>query len=207
MSAWTYSPTDLAGATNPLAILLRLTTSHLNWQTDIADYCSFTWPAPSEPLTRKPLKAKPVALITGATSGIGEATAYRLQDKRLHRVRDRPQPGSSGYTLRAKGLTGPLSGCHGRGRRVDCNSSRRSTSEHGGVDVLVNSAGYPLPRPLEQVALDELRKLFETNVVATLHLSQAVLPGDARAPAPAGSSRSAAPAGGSPARAPARITR
>jgi NAD(P)-dependent dehydrogenase (short-subunit alcohol dehydrogenase family) len=50
-------------------------------------------------------------------------------------------------------------------------------SEHGGVDVLVNSAGYPLPRPLEQVELDELRQLFETNVVATLHLSQAVLPG------------------------------
>jgi NAD(P)-dependent dehydrogenase (short-subunit alcohol dehydrogenase family) len=51
------------------------------------------------------------------------------------------------------------------------------TAEHGGVDVLVNSAGYPLPCPLEQVALDDLRKLFETNVVATLHLSQAVLPG------------------------------
>jgi NAD(P)-dependent dehydrogenase (short-subunit alcohol dehydrogenase family) len=50
-------------------------------------------------------------------------------------------------------------------------------TEHGGVDVLVNSAGYPLPRPLEQVALDDLRRLFETNVVATLHLSQLVLPG------------------------------
>jgi NAD(P)-dependent dehydrogenase (short-subunit alcohol dehydrogenase family) len=50
-------------------------------------------------------------------------------------------------------------------------------AEHGGVDVLVNSAGYPLPRPLEQVELTELRRLFETNVVATLHLSQAVLPG------------------------------
>ena len=50
-------------------------------------------------------------------------------------------------------------------------------ADHGGVDVLVNSAGYPLPCPLEQVELSELRRLFETNVVATLHLSQAVLPG------------------------------
>src|SRR5699024_5007526 len=46
----------------------------------------------------------------------------------------------------------------------------------GGVDVLINSAGYPLPCPLEQVGLDDLRKLFETNVVATLNLSQLVLP-------------------------------
>jgi NADP-dependent 3-hydroxy acid dehydrogenase YdfG len=50
-------------------------------------------------------------------------------------------------------------------------------TEHGGVDVLVNSAGFPLPGPLEQMALSDLRCLFETNVAATLHLSQAVLPG------------------------------
>ncbi len=50
-------------------------------------------------------------------------------------------------------------------------------TDHGGVDVLVNSAGYPLPCPLEQVALSDLRQLFETNVVATLHLSQLVLSG------------------------------
>ena len=50
-------------------------------------------------------------------------------------------------------------------------------TDYGGVDVLVNSAGFGLPRPLEQVALSDLRNLFETNVVAMLHLSQAVLPG------------------------------
>ena len=50
-------------------------------------------------------------------------------------------------------------------------------TDYGGVDVLVNSAGCGLPRPLEQVALSELRSIFEINVVAMLHLSQAVLPG------------------------------
>jgi NADP-dependent 3-hydroxy acid dehydrogenase YdfG len=49
--------------------------------------------------------------------------------------------------------------------------------EHGGVDVLVNNAGFGLSGPLEQVALSDLRSLLETNVVAMLHLSQAVLPG------------------------------
>jgi NADP-dependent 3-hydroxy acid dehydrogenase YdfG len=44
------------------------------------------------------------------------------------------------------------------------------------VDVLVNSAGLGLSRPLEQVAASDLRSIFETNVVAMLQLSQAVLP-------------------------------
>jgi len=45
------------------------------------------------------------------------------------------------------------------------------------VDVLVNNAGFGFASPLEQAALSDLRSIFETNVVAMLHLSQAVLPG------------------------------
>jgi NAD(P)-dependent dehydrogenase (short-subunit alcohol dehydrogenase family) len=120
------------------------------------------------------LKPKPIALITGATSGIGEATAYRLQDK--------------GYAVFAAGRNPEaLTNLRSRGleaRALDVTDEaavarlvEEITVDHGGVDVLINSAGYPLPRPLEQVTLDELRRLFETNVVATLHLSQLVLPG------------------------------
>jgi NAD(P)-dependent dehydrogenase (short-subunit alcohol dehydrogenase family) len=120
------------------------------------------------------LKPKPIALITGATSGIGEATAYRLQDR--------------GYTVFAAGRNPEaLNTLRSRGLQAhaldvtDEDAVARLVEEinvdHGGVDVLVNSAGYPLPRPLEQVSLDDLRRIFETNVVATLHLSQLVLPG------------------------------
>jgi NADP-dependent 3-hydroxy acid dehydrogenase YdfG len=49
-------------------------------------------------------------------------------------------------------------------------------TDHGGVDVLVNNAGCGLSSPLEQVALRDLRSIFETNVVAMLHPCQAVLP-------------------------------
>jgi NADP-dependent 3-hydroxy acid dehydrogenase YdfG len=49
-------------------------------------------------------------------------------------------------------------------------------SAYGGVDVLVNNAGFGLSSPLEQVVLRDLRAIFETNVVAMLHLCQAVLP-------------------------------
>lgn len=119
------------------------------------------------------MNTKPIALITGATSGIGEATAYRLQDRGYTVFATGRNPEALD-TLRCKGLSA---------RSLDVTDEAAVTrlveeinAEHGGVDVLVNSAGYPLPRPLEQVELAELRQLFETNVVATLHLSQAVLP-------------------------------
>jgi NAD(P)-dependent dehydrogenase (short-subunit alcohol dehydrogenase family) len=119
------------------------------------------------------LKSNPVALVTGATSGIGEATAHRLHD-RGYTVFAAGRNPEALNTLRSKGL---------QARSLDVTDQaavdrliEEINAEHGGVDVLVNSAGYPLPRPLEQVELSELRHLFETNVVATLHLSQAVLP-------------------------------
>lgn len=120
------------------------------------------------------MKPKPVALVTGATSGIGEATAYRLQD-RGYVVFAAGRNAEALDALRSKGL---------QARALDVTDETavarlvdEINNDFGGVDVLVNSAGYPLPSPLEQVPRDDLRDLFETNVVATLHLSQLVLPG------------------------------
>ncbi|HEU0191756.1 MAG TPA: SDR family oxidoreductase [Mycobacterium sp.] len=119
------------------------------------------------------MTAQQVALVTGATSGIGEATAHRLHAR--------------GYLVFATGRNPrALDALRSRGlqaRALDVTDEaavarlvEEIDAEHGGVQVLVNSAGYPLACPLEQVALADLRKLFETNVVATLHLAQAVLP-------------------------------
>lgn len=122
----------------------------------------------------KAKQTQPVALVTGATSGIGEATAYRLHalDYLVFAAGRNPEALD---TLRSRGL---------QARALDVTDEAAVArlvaeihTDHGGVDVLVNSAGFPLPRPLEQVTLDELRNLFETNVVATLNLSQAILPG------------------------------
>jgi NADP-dependent 3-hydroxy acid dehydrogenase YdfG len=119
------------------------------------------------------MTTKSIALVTGATSGIGEAIAYRLQ------ARD--------YVVFAAGRNPEaLDGLRSRGleaRALDVTDEAAVTrlvaeidTDYGGVDVLVNNAGFGLAGPLEQVALKDLRSLFETNVVAMLHLSQAVLP-------------------------------
>jgi len=120
------------------------------------------------------MKAKPIALVTGATSGIGAATAYRLQarDYVVFAVGRNPDALDA---LRSRGL---------QARALDVTDEtavarlvEEINTGHGGVDVLVNNAGYGLSGPVEQVVLSDLRNLFETNVVAMLNLSQAVLPG------------------------------
>jgi NADP-dependent 3-hydroxy acid dehydrogenase YdfG len=120
------------------------------------------------------LNRKPVALITGATSGIGEAAARRLYD-RSYQVFAAGRNPEALNALRSKGLVA---------RALDVTDESAVTrlvgeidADFGGVDVLINNAGLGLSAPLEQVPLTDLRSLFETNVVAMLHLSQCVLPG------------------------------
>lgn len=120
------------------------------------------------------MKAQPIALVTGATSGIGEAVAYRLQARDYVVFAAGRNPVALD-TLRSRGL---------QARALDVTDEasvarlvQEIHTDYGGADVLVNNAGFGFSSPLEQVALSDLRSIFETNVVAMLHLSQAVLPG------------------------------
>jgi NADP-dependent 3-hydroxy acid dehydrogenase YdfG len=120
------------------------------------------------------MTSKPIALVTGATSGIGEATAYRLQARNYVVFAAGRNPHALAE-LQSRGM---------QARTLDVTNERavdelveEIDTDYGGVDVLVNDAGFGCASPLEQVALKDLRTIFETNVVAMLHLSQAVLPG------------------------------
>jgi NADP-dependent 3-hydroxy acid dehydrogenase YdfG len=120
------------------------------------------------------MTSKPIALVTGATSGIGEATAYRLQARNYEVFAAGRNPHALAV-LQSRGM---------HARTLDVTNERavdelveEIETVYGGVDVLVNNAGFGFASPLEQVALKDLRTIFETNVVAMLHLSQAVLPG------------------------------
>jgi NAD(P)-dependent dehydrogenase (short-subunit alcohol dehydrogenase family) len=50
-------------------------------------------------------------------------------------------------------------------------------AEHGGVDALINNAGYSLWGPGESLSIGELRDVFETNFYAAFRMMQGVLPG------------------------------
>lgn len=113
------------------------------------------------------------ALVTGASSGIGEATALKLQDLgyTVHgaaRRQDRLQE------LAAKGIR-PLA------MDVTDEASMSAGISHiiagtGRIDVLVNNAGYGSYGALEDVPIDEGRRQFEVNVFGAIRLAQLVLP-------------------------------
>ena len=114
-----------------------------------------------------------VAIVTGASSGIGAATARRLQAK--------------GYTVYAAArrieLMAPLAEGGIRPARVDVTDDASLTAfvsqvidETGRVDVLVNNAGYGALGALEDVPMAEARRQFDVNLFGLARLTQLVLP-------------------------------
>ena len=121
-----------------------------------------------------------VVLITGASSGIGMATALYMAERGYRVV----------GTSRAKERLADLEADAARrnlpiaGVELDINNEAgleetlaAIAEEHGPVSVLVNNAGYGLFGPVQTLSSDELRAQFETNVIAVARLIRAVLPG------------------------------
>jgi NAD(P)-dependent dehydrogenase (short-subunit alcohol dehydrogenase family) len=112
-------------------------------------------------------------LITGCSSGIGRATALRLV-----------AGGWSVYaTARRPESIAKLgdAGCRTLALDVTDEDSMRAAVDtveqaEGAVGVLVNNAGYSQSGAIETVALDAVRRQFETNVFGLVRLTQLVLP-------------------------------
>jgi NAD(P)-dependent dehydrogenase (short-subunit alcohol dehydrogenase family) len=114
-----------------------------------------------------------VALVTGASSGIGADTALRLKE--------------AGYTVYgAARRTERMSSLRDAGVNVlrldvtDDDSIRTAVEtimgESGRIDVLVNNAGYGSYGSIEDVPMDEARAQIEVNVFGLARLTQLVLP-------------------------------
>ncbi|MCB2072841.1 MAG: SDR family NAD(P)-dependent oxidoreductase [Novosphingobium sp.] len=126
----------------------------------------------------KPLSGK-VALVTGASSGIGQATAIELA--------------RAGATVavsarradRLAELVGQIEAVGGKGlalpgdMTVEAEAIKAvedTVAQLGRIDILINSAGVMQAGGIEGVDLDEYRRVFDINLFATLYTCKAAVP-------------------------------
>lgn len=114
-------------------------------------------------------------LITGASSGIGRATAHRFADEGWNVVATMRNPDDAGELLeRDEVFVARLD-------VLDSDSIRAAvadgTERFGAIDALVNNAGYGAYGPLETMPMEVLRRQMDVNVLGLLETTKAVLPG------------------------------
>jgi NAD(P)-dependent dehydrogenase (short-subunit alcohol dehydrogenase family) len=113
-------------------------------------------------------------LITGSSSGFGKATAQLFLDSGWNVIATMRQPQDDLFSANPDNL------------RVialdvtDAESIRAAVCEaigaFGGVDVLVNNAGFGVFLPLETTSDDLTRHVFETNTLGTIAMVHAIVP-------------------------------
>src|SRR5437899_3825745 len=123
-------------------------------------------------LEDSPMKLKnPVALVTGASSGIGKATAERLA--------------TAGYKVYGTSRRGATSGQRAfEMLSLDVSSDESVAAavnallrSEGRLDLLVNNAGFSIaPAGAEESSIEQARSIFETNFFGILRMTRAVLP-------------------------------
>lgn len=121
------------------------------------------------------MTANKTVLITGCSTGIGRAAAELFQKNGWQVVASMRNP-EAGKELAA--LEGVLVVRLDVTNESSIQAAIASAVERfGGIDVLVNNAGYGAYGVLEATSLDTMRRQFETNVIGPLAVTKAVLPG------------------------------
>jgi NADP-dependent 3-hydroxy acid dehydrogenase YdfG len=120
-----------------------------------------------------------VAIVTGASSGIGEATALALaangayvaltarRVERLHEVAQRIEQSGSQAIAIENDITNP--------KEVDA-MVQQVKQKWGHIDILVNNAGLMLLGPVLNADITDWQRMVNTNLLGTMYATHAVLP-------------------------------
>jgi NAD(P)-dependent dehydrogenase (short-subunit alcohol dehydrogenase family) len=122
---------------------------------------------------------KPVAVVTGSSSGIGYETSLLMA-----------RNGFFTYaTMRSTDKSNKIIDLKRNERlllevlKLDVTDDKsvkeaieRIVNEQGKIDVLVNNAGYALLGPLEDLSIQEVKEQFETNVFGVIRVTKEILP-------------------------------
>jgi NADP-dependent 3-hydroxy acid dehydrogenase YdfG len=119
-----------------------------------------------------------VAVVTGASSGIGEATVRALA------AEDAAVVAGSRRKERLDGLVETVTQSGGRAIGVECDVTDeqqahalvdRAIEEFGRIDILVNNAGVMLLSRVERGLSDQWRQMFDVNVLGLLYATDAAV--------------------------------
>lgn len=126
-----------------------------------------------------PQLAGQVVIVTGASSGIGEATARRLVNAGAKvvisaRRQDRLQALARELDLVGANVLAVAGDVTSETDRAQLVAA--ALAKFGRIDALVNNAGYGTRGPVEIVPVDLIRKNYETNIFSLIALTQLVLP-------------------------------
>lgn len=110
------------------------------------------------------------ALVTGASSGIGYATAELLAGKGYRVIGTSRNPDAIPADKRIAGVEYVPLDLADRDSIVACAAAA------GDVDVVVNNAGESQSGPLEELPAEAVDRLFQTNVFGAVQLTQRLLP-------------------------------
>lgn len=113
-------------------------------------------------------------LITGASTGIGKATALLFQQQgwKVAATMRSPQNATDLQNLNN------LSCLYLDVTKIDSiqQAIDQTIEQFGSIDVLVNNAGYGLIGPFEACTLEQIEKQFATNVFGLMDVTRAILP-------------------------------
>jgi NAD(P)-dependent dehydrogenase (short-subunit alcohol dehydrogenase family) len=113
-------------------------------------------------------------LITGASSGIGKATAKLFQSKGWNVIATMRNPENESELTQLENILVT---------KLDVldldsiqNAFKEGFGKFGSIDVLLNNAGYGAYGPLETFSREKIVRQFNTNVIGLLEVTKAVLP-------------------------------
>lgn len=112
-----------------------------------------------------------IILITGGTSGLGEAMSMALANEGniVYATGRNIENKTSTELLRYKLMDVTLE-----------ESVKKTVSEilntHGKIDILINNAGIGIAAPIEEISIGEIKEAFDINLFGGIQLIQAVVP-------------------------------
>jgi NADP-dependent 3-hydroxy acid dehydrogenase YdfG len=127
----------------------------------------------------KPILGSTVALVTGASSGIGAATATALAAQGATvalAARRRDRLDTLAADIREQGGTALVLESDITDERQATDAVERTVAELGRLDTLVNNAGVMLLGPAVGAPLSEWQRMVELNVLGLLYCAHAAIP-------------------------------